>query len=431
MTGGAQGVGEGIACELAAEGASGITIADIDETKGLAVQQSLVAAGCKAVFVCADLAKPAECQRVIAEHEAAFHRVDGLVNCAASTARGHWDDTSAEFFDASAFFTASIPLTNRFLSRAVRRVTQEQPWCLCCCRRACCVAVMALNARAPLLLMQGAGRLMERDGRGGSIVNIGSVHCHGGMPKLVAYAASKAALLNLVSCPARSSQLLLPRARMSPCVRTTRPMHAHRRARRPRILPLPSATTAFAPTTSPSDGARHRQSMRRCSGRASATTGSRPSPTPATRSAASSGRQTSPSSWSICSPTTHSCTRLRVSTFMKSSLAPGIRTGAAAGGYDAGHKGGMCCEAGQGEARSSAHTYVSQFGPVIDSMSAVGGRAREREKRDLTSHICAPAVWSKAVWTQWSRRTDHCGWSVEGLAWRARHDREKVETDKN
>ena len=151
VTGGAQGVGEGIACELAAEGASGITIADINETKGLAVQQSIVAAGCKAVFVCADLAKPAECQRVIAEHEAAFHRVDGLVNCAASTARGHWDDTSAEFFDASAFFTASIPLTNRFLSRAVRRVTQEQPWCLCCCRRACCVAVMALNARAPLL----------------------------------------------------------------------------------------------------------------------------------------------------------------------------------------------------------------------------------------------------------------------------------------
>ena len=34
----------------------------------------------------------------------------------------------------------------------------------------------------------------KRAGRGGSVVNIGSVHCHGGMAKLCAYAASKGAL---------------------------------------------------------------------------------------------------------------------------------------------------------------------------------------------------------------------------------------------
>ena len=56
---------------------------------------------------------------------------------------------------------------------------------------------MALNVRAPFLLMQGASRLMERDGRGGSVVNIGSVHCYGGMPKLAAYATSKGALLTM------------------------------------------------------------------------------------------------------------------------------------------------------------------------------------------------------------------------------------------
>lgn len=54
-----------------------------------------------------------------------------------------------------------------------------------------------LNVRAPFLLMQAAVRLMEREGSGGSIVNIGSVHCHGGMPKLVAYATSKGALLTM------------------------------------------------------------------------------------------------------------------------------------------------------------------------------------------------------------------------------------------
>ena len=45
--------------------------------------------------------------------------------------------------------------------------------------------------------MQAAAAFMVREGTAGAIVNIGSVHCHGGMPKLVAYASSKAALLNL------------------------------------------------------------------------------------------------------------------------------------------------------------------------------------------------------------------------------------------
>lgn len=73
------------------------------------------------------------------------------------TSRGHWDDTTVELFDQ----------------------------------------IYALNVRAPFLLMQHAARFMVNQGTRGSIVNIGSVHCHGGMPKLVAYASSKAALLNM------------------------------------------------------------------------------------------------------------------------------------------------------------------------------------------------------------------------------------------
>lgn len=58
-------------------------------------------------------------------------------------------------------------------------------------------AIFALNARAPFLLMQGCCALMEAAGTRGSVVNIGSVHAHGGMEKLAAYAAAKGALLTM------------------------------------------------------------------------------------------------------------------------------------------------------------------------------------------------------------------------------------------
>jgi NAD(P)-dependent dehydrogenase (short-subunit alcohol dehydrogenase family) len=170
ITGAAQGCGEGIALELAAEGAAGITVCDLNAAKGQAVVQALEQSGCRAIFVHADLGEVEACARVLAAHEDAFGRLDGLVNGAATTCRGTWDETSAETWDA----------------------------------------ILAVNVRAPFLLMQGAARLMKRNGigcgggsgggdgaRGGAIVNIGSVHCHGGMPKLVAYAASKSALLGL------------------------------------------------------------------------------------------------------------------------------------------------------------------------------------------------------------------------------------------
>ena len=48
--------------------------------------------------------------------------------------------------------------------------------------------------RAPLLLAQGAARIMKREGVGGSIVNIGSVAGYGGEVFLLPYATSKGAL---------------------------------------------------------------------------------------------------------------------------------------------------------------------------------------------------------------------------------------------
>jgi NAD(P)-dependent dehydrogenase (short-subunit alcohol dehydrogenase family) len=54
--------------------------------------------------------------------------------------------------------------------------------------------MMAMNCRAPFFLMQGAIKLMEREGTAGSIVNISSVSSYGSVPMLTVYAASKAAL---------------------------------------------------------------------------------------------------------------------------------------------------------------------------------------------------------------------------------------------
>jgi NAD(P)-dependent dehydrogenase (short-subunit alcohol dehydrogenase family) len=52
--------------------------------------------------------------------------------------------------------------------------------------------------------MQESVRVMKREGRGGSIVNILSINVHGGQPKLVAYSASKAALAAITKNAANS-----------------------------------------------------------------------------------------------------------------------------------------------------------------------------------------------------------------------------------
>ena len=106
------------------------------------------------VFESADLAKVDDCFRVIEAADRAFGTLHVLVNVAALTERGSVWDTTPELFDR----------------------------------------MMATNARAPFLLIQGAVKVMEREKVSGSIVNISSVSSYGSVPMLTAYAASKAAL---------------------------------------------------------------------------------------------------------------------------------------------------------------------------------------------------------------------------------------------
>ena len=145
VTGGAQGIGEATARLLAARGAAGIALVDRQRAKGEAVAKSLNEAGTKTIF--------------IETVDAAFGRIDIVCNIAGLTDRGTLLDTDLALFEK----------------------------------------MFAINVRAPFFLLQDAVRIMQREGRGGSIVNISSVNAHVGGPNLAAYSASKAAIVNLTT----------------------------------------------------------------------------------------------------------------------------------------------------------------------------------------------------------------------------------------
>ncbi|MBZ0320344.1 MAG: SDR family oxidoreductase [Anaerolineae bacterium] len=157
VTGGTQGLGEGIARHLADQGAAGLVICGRNQEHGQAVATDLEKSGVRTVYVPTDLEIEADCRNVIKVCDETFGRIDGLVNAAGVTTRGTIEDTSVELWDQ----------------------------------------IFAVNTRAPFILMQEAVRVMKREGHGGSIVNILSMSAHGGQPFITAYCASKGALATL------------------------------------------------------------------------------------------------------------------------------------------------------------------------------------------------------------------------------------------
>ena len=57
-------------------------------------------------------------------------------------------------------------------------------------------ALLQVNVKAPLFLMQEAAKVMKQQG-GGTLINVSSMIAYGGLPSLGAYSASKAAVLSL------------------------------------------------------------------------------------------------------------------------------------------------------------------------------------------------------------------------------------------
>lgn len=158
VTGGTQGLGAAIARTFGDRGAAGLVICGRSKDKGAAqVKEIGAATGAKVVFVAADLGKVEDCRAVIAKADAAFGRVDALVNAAAITDRGNILDTSPDLFDR----------------------------------------MFAVNVRAPFFLMQDAIKIMRRENVEGTIVNICSMSAKAGQPFIAAYCASKGALATL------------------------------------------------------------------------------------------------------------------------------------------------------------------------------------------------------------------------------------------
>ncbi|WP_424929162.1 SDR family oxidoreductase [Amaricoccus tamworthensis] len=158
VTGGTQGLGRAIARAFAAAGAAGIVLVGRGLEKGQAVAEEIHGEfGTDVRMVAADLGKMADVRRIMAETDAAFGRVDILVNAAGLTDRGNILNTSEELFDR----------------------------------------MIAVNTRAPFFLIQDAAKVMIREGIEGRIVSIGSMSELAGQPFLAPYSTSKGALATL------------------------------------------------------------------------------------------------------------------------------------------------------------------------------------------------------------------------------------------
>jgi NAD(P)-dependent dehydrogenase (short-subunit alcohol dehydrogenase family) len=157
VTGSTQGIGLAIARAAARAGAGAVLVTGRDPKKGEAAAAVVETEGAKAAFVAADLAETHAPELIFDCAIERFGHVDSLVNAAALTDRG----SVAE---------AGLALWER---------------------------LFAVNARAPFFLMQRLVNHLRDRGAPGTIVNILSVHAHGGMPSLAAYASTKAALAAL------------------------------------------------------------------------------------------------------------------------------------------------------------------------------------------------------------------------------------------
>jgi NAD(P)-dependent dehydrogenase (short-subunit alcohol dehydrogenase family) len=157
VTGSTQGIGEAVARRFATEGAEGIVVCGRNVERGENVKDALADLGTESLFVPVELADADSCRALVESADQGFGRIDVLVNAAGLSTRGTIVDTTVELWDT----------------------------------------LMAVNARAPFLLMQGTIRIMRREHIAGSIVNVGSVASYGSMPYLTPYSTSKGALMSL------------------------------------------------------------------------------------------------------------------------------------------------------------------------------------------------------------------------------------------
>jgi glucose 1-dehydrogenase len=158
VTGAAQGIGLGIAQRLACEGAQvALNVRRADE-RARAAQRQVAEAGARCEVFAADVSLPDQGRRLVHEVVARMGRLDVLVNNAGIERRAGLLDIREEDWDA----------------------------------------VLATNLKGPLFLAQAFAQQARQAGRGGSIVNVSSVHEELPFPHFIPYCASKGGLKTMM-----------------------------------------------------------------------------------------------------------------------------------------------------------------------------------------------------------------------------------------
>jgi len=154
VTGSTQGSGAETAKLFAHRGAKAITICGRQEEQGEAIKEQIETIGSKCLYVKADLSNVDDCRNIISLTDKEFGTVNSLINVAGYTERGTILSTTLDNYDKN----------------------------------------FNINTRAPFLLMKESIKIMIRDKNKGTIANVLSVAKYSGMPFLMAYSSSKAAL---------------------------------------------------------------------------------------------------------------------------------------------------------------------------------------------------------------------------------------------
>jgi NAD(P)-dependent dehydrogenase (short-subunit alcohol dehydrogenase family) len=155
ITGSTSGIGKGIASHFLSLGAH-VVVHGPDLASAQATAETLRMSGRQIDAVAGDLRTVETCRQIIRDVVEQHGGIDILVNNAATVARASLQDATVEQWET----------------------------------------IMAVNLRAPFLLMQEAVKSMKTRG-GGSIVNIGSINAYVGLPQLGPYSVSKGALMTM------------------------------------------------------------------------------------------------------------------------------------------------------------------------------------------------------------------------------------------
>lgn len=152
ITGSTTGIGESTARLCVGEGARVMVHGRHEER----AQSLCVELGANAAYTLADLAQAENAAKLVDATIARFGSIDIVVNNAAVTTRSNLETTDAALFD----------------------------W------------VIAINLRAPLLIIREAVKVFRKKGKG-VVLNVGSINGLSGQPNLLAYSAAKGGLLTM------------------------------------------------------------------------------------------------------------------------------------------------------------------------------------------------------------------------------------------